>query len=91
MDNQQQPPSFWPEFRGYTGAFPPFGESIFNMPRIGGGYSNPIRHFEQGGPVSPPSKQRRITLTADEASFCRQMRIPYAHFAAHKASLLGSQ
>jgi hypothetical protein len=88
--DQQSPPSFWPEFRGYTGAFPPFGESIFNMPRIGGGYSNPIRHFEQGGPVSPPPpKSRKVTLTREEAEFCRQMGLDYANFARHKALLGG--
>jgi hypothetical protein len=54
MDPTQQPPppSFYPEFHGWN-AYPPFGQSIFNFGRIGGGYSNPIRSFDQmSGPTA---------------------------------------
>jgi hypothetical protein len=53
MDQQQPPPpSYWPEFHGYN-TYPPFGQSIFNFPTIGGGYSNPVRSFAQMPMANP--------------------------------------
>jgi hypothetical protein len=52
MQNQPPAPSFFPEFHGWN-AYPPFGQSIFNFGRIGGGYSNPIRSFAQMPTANP--------------------------------------
>jgi hypothetical protein len=52
---------------------------------------NPPGHFDQGGAISSPPQKKptRITLTKEEADFCRRMKIPFHVFAAHKAGLVG--
>ena len=103
MDPQQQAPGFWPEFRGYTGSYPTFGQSLMHFGVSG--YTTPVqhfsqlsganpmatmalaqKHFDQGGAVSPtPSK--KVRLTPEEVAFCKALKIPFAVFAKHKASL----
>jgi hypothetical protein len=50
MMQQPAPPSYWSEFHGWR-PYPSFGQSIFNFPRIGGGFSNPMRSFDQSNPM----------------------------------------
>jgi hypothetical protein len=45
--------------------------------------SAPTGHFDRGGSVS--QTKGKVTLTPQEAEFCRRLKIPYAAFARHKA------
>jgi hypothetical protein len=93
MDQMQPPPpNYWPEFHGFN-PWPPYGQSIFNFPRIGGGYSNPVRHFGEGGAAvspfdsplpKPKGKPTKIVLTPAEVAFCKQLGIHVVQFARHK-------
>jgi hypothetical protein len=51
-----------------------------------GAQNPPGGHFDQGGAIAP-KKPTKITLTPQEAAFCRRLGISYAKFALHKASL----
>ena len=81
-------------WQGLSPLFKPFS-ATYQMPSLRGlgGYSTPIdlasasgpRAIARGGHVQSPYRSRtRVTLTPEEAAFCRVYGIPYAAFARHK-------
>jgi hypothetical protein len=55
------------------------------MANLAKAQSAPQGHFDQGGAIS--QTKGKVTLTPQEAAFCRKLKIPYAAFARHKAGL----
>jgi hypothetical protein len=79
----QAEPLPYSEFEPAIGMQHPFGISM-HFPTLGGGYSRPLR-YQAGGLVQSPYLPRsKVTLTKEEAAFCREHGIKFSDFARHK-------